>query len=326
MSELRERALRKLEPGDRFTVKRTFDRDDTQRFGDLTRDYNPVHYERAFAEVKGFPEPILHGLLTGSMICEIGGQLAWLASGMSFEFLRPVFFGDTITCDVTLDTVDDHDRASASAVFTNHDGAVVARASLQGQLTRPQDREVLGAIVERGDTTNALRDDHRASDPDGVRIRPSVPTDAPELIALSHRVIHDAYRPILGDDAVGDYLASGEAGRFVRHNLQRSQTLVADGSVAGYAVAEGPLISLMMVDTEHQGRGLGSRLLRHMEDLLFPVHETLTLESFSANDRANRFYRDRAWTETGEMPDGQAGGTKLLFSKRRDARGAGPGV
>ena len=91
----------------------------------------------------------------------------------------------------------------------------------------------------------------------------------------------------------GRVLASGEAGRFVRHNLQRGQTLVAEGSIAGYAVAEGPLISLMMVDTEHQGRGLGTRLLRHMEDLLFPVHETLTLESFSANDRANRFYRSR---------------------------------
>ncbi|MBU1676162.1 hypothetical protein KKA85_10325, partial [bacterium] len=59
---------------------------------------------------------------------------------------------------------------------------------------------------------------------------------------LSHRTIGAAYRPLLGDEAVDDYLASGEAGRFIEHAFTRCQTLLLDGVVVGCAVSDGPLI------------------------------------------------------------------------------------
>ena len=34
------------------------------------------------------------------MVTHIGGQWAWLADGMSFEFVAPVFVGDTVTAEV----------------------------------------------------------------------------------------------------------------------------------------------------------------------------------------------------------------------------------
>jgi len=317
MSDLRQAAIEGPRVGDRFTVTRTFTRQDTERFGALTRDYNPVHYEPAFAASKGFPELILHGLLTGSMICEIGGQMAWLASSMTFRFRKPVFFGDTVTCAITIETIEPSGHSTSTAVFTNQHGDVVVEAELAGQLPRPVDREVLASIVERGDPTNELRDGHRTADPDGVRIRPAVHADVPDLVALSHRTISAAYRPILGDAGVDGYLASGEVERFVEFSLPRCQALVADGAIAGYAVARGPLIELMMIDAPQHRQGLGTRLLGHMEQLLFPDHEELTLESFSGNDQANAFYRKNGWTEAEELPEGPAGGAKVLFRKAR---------
>ena len=38
------------------------------------------------------------GLLTASLVTETGGQIGWLATGMSFEFKRPVYTAEQITC------------------------------------------------------------------------------------------------------------------------------------------------------------------------------------------------------------------------------------
>ena len=43
-----------------------------------------------------------HGLLTATLPTKVGGDLNFIARELTFEFHRPVFAGDTITCDVTL--------------------------------------------------------------------------------------------------------------------------------------------------------------------------------------------------------------------------------
>ena len=122
MSQWRKRAAEGVSPGDRFSFSRAFSLGEVAAFGELTRDYNPVHYDDAFARLKGFEGPICHGLLAGSMICEIGGQLGWLATGMAFSFRRPVYPGDAITCELTVDSVDESRFARARARLTNQDG------------------------------------------------------------------------------------------------------------------------------------------------------------------------------------------------------------
>ena len=106
------------EIGDSFSVTRTFTEEDVIRFADVSRDYNPVHYERLFAEAKNFDDRICHGLLIGSMLTEIGGQIGWLASGMNFKFKHPVYFGDTITCHFTIAEKHEKGRARGDAVFS----------------------------------------------------------------------------------------------------------------------------------------------------------------------------------------------------------------
>ncbi len=154
MSGIRQRAIEGLRPGDAFTVRRTFTEEMVRAFGELSRDYNPVHYDRRFASAKGFAGLICHGLLVGSLLTEIGGQIGWLATGMELRFLKPVFFGDTVTCRLTLVEVDERGRARAAAVFTNQDGTTVLEATLAGRLPGDAERAVLAAMVAEGDPTN----------------------------------------------------------------------------------------------------------------------------------------------------------------------------
>ena len=46
------------------------------------------------------------------------------------------------------------------------------------------------------------------------------------------------------------------------------------------------MVDLMMIDAEHQGHGLGTRLLKHLETLLFEKSAEFTLESFEHNEPA----------------------------------------
>jgi 3-hydroxybutyryl-CoA dehydratase len=154
MSDIRRKATEGLRAGDTFTVSRTFTLLDVHLFADISRDYNPVHFDARFAGLKNFSEPICHGLLIGSLITEIGGQLGWLASGMAFRFLKPVYPGETVRCDFTITDLDERGRAQAKAIFSNGDGLTVATADLTGILPGDNEKEVLKQMLQEGDPTN----------------------------------------------------------------------------------------------------------------------------------------------------------------------------
>lgn len=145
MSEIRQKTIAGLQPGDSFSVSRTFTERDTLAFADLSRDYNPVHFDQRFAAAKNFRAPICHGLLVASLLTEIGGQIGWLASGMNFRFRRPVHFGDTIDCSFTITEIDDRLRAKANALFKNHHGDIVIEAQVSGIVPSAAERSILAA-------------------------------------------------------------------------------------------------------------------------------------------------------------------------------------
>ena len=153
---IRQQAIDGLKAGDAFTYSRTFKKEETEHFGDITRDYNPVHYDLRWAKSKGFDRLICHGLLVGSMICEFGGQVGWLATGMKFKFIKPVYFDDTITCTITITKIEDSGKAEAEAFFFNAFGEKVCYSHLTGRLPLPRERIILAQMVEAGDPTNKL--------------------------------------------------------------------------------------------------------------------------------------------------------------------------
>ena len=155
-NSIRTRAIQGLREGDSFSYERVFTQEETLSFGDMTRDYNPVHYEPRWAGLKGFRDLICHGLLVGSMICEFGGQVGWLATGMNFKYIKPVYFGDTVRCDITITIIEENGRAEAEAILRNQDGAQVCYVHLTGRVPLDEEREILEHMINEGDPTNKL--------------------------------------------------------------------------------------------------------------------------------------------------------------------------
>ena len=157
MENIRQRAADGLREGDRFTITRCFTSEDIASFAIISRDYNPIHCDSAFTKLKGMREPIAHGLLTASLITEIGGQIGWLASSMTFKFKRPVYAGETLTCDWIISEIDEKGRAKADINVTNCSEVIVLEAKITGVLPNEKERKRLADMLAEGDPTNGLK-------------------------------------------------------------------------------------------------------------------------------------------------------------------------
>jgi len=158
MVGLRERAAEGLQVGDSFRTTRTFTDDDVALFAQISRDYNPIHFDPRFAKARNFFAPICHGLLSASLVTEIGGQIGWLASGMNFRFKGPVYIGETITCDWVITAIDQKGRAKASVMINKEDGVTVIEADISGIVPGRMERKVLRQMLSEGDPTNGPTD------------------------------------------------------------------------------------------------------------------------------------------------------------------------
>jgi acyl dehydratase len=154
MSYIRKKAIEGIKVGDVFTITRRFSEADMIKFADITKDYNPVHFDERFATVKQFNGRICHGLLVASILTLIGGQIGWLATRMDFKFKKPVYFGDTIICSLVITKIDQNGRAEAEAVFKNQDTVTVLEALLTGTIPGAEEKRVLKVMLAEGDSTN----------------------------------------------------------------------------------------------------------------------------------------------------------------------------
>ncbi len=139
---------RGIRSGDQVSLTRTFTDRDVAQFGRLTGDMNPYHFCPDFARATRFGRPIAHGLLVASMLTEVGGQWAWLATEMSFKFTAPVFSGDTITLELEVVSQDERNLTRAEARWVNQDSVVVATGSLAGYPPTSEQRRLLGKLCE----------------------------------------------------------------------------------------------------------------------------------------------------------------------------------
>jgi 3-hydroxybutyryl-CoA dehydratase len=88
---------RNLKIGDALTAQRTFTADDVIAFGRVSGDRGRHHL---VLDAKG--RLMVHGLHTATLATEIGGSIDFVAREMVFDFQRPVFAGDTVTCTCTV--------------------------------------------------------------------------------------------------------------------------------------------------------------------------------------------------------------------------------
>ena len=124
------KAERDLEPGMRLTWKRTITEEEIRRFAEVSGDQGRHHLEK---DEKG--RLIAHGLLTATLPTKIGGDLNYIAREMHFQFLRPVYGGDELTCTGVVESVDRRPRRILTAFsfsIVNQDGREVLKGTTSG--------------------------------------------------------------------------------------------------------------------------------------------------------------------------------------------------
>ena len=116
--------------GDTFTWQRTFQEEEIMQFAEMTGDRGKHHIER---DEKG--RLMVHGLMTASIGTKIRGDLNYIAREMVSEFLRPVFAGDTVTCECILTEVEKADgfkKVKIKSVYRNQQGKEVLIGTSNG--------------------------------------------------------------------------------------------------------------------------------------------------------------------------------------------------
>jgi 3-hydroxybutyryl-CoA dehydratase len=149
MESIRQKTIRGLQVGDTFSIVRSFSENDIEQFRKITRDDNPVHSDGRYIEAKNLNGQICHGLLVGSMATEIGGQIGWLASSLRFDFKKPVYVHDVVTCRLTMTSINESLRAEATIEWQNQHHEIVLTAHLKGILPNPDERLILQSIMLR---------------------------------------------------------------------------------------------------------------------------------------------------------------------------------
>ena len=120
-----------IQVGDVISFERTFTAEDVELFTKVSWDEGIHHVE---PDEQG--RLVIQGLLTATLPTKIGGEQNVLARTMNFEFLRPVFTGDSIICEVTIDVLEkqENNRTSIHASFecTNQNGKQVLTGDFAG--------------------------------------------------------------------------------------------------------------------------------------------------------------------------------------------------
>ena len=98
-----------LTPGQRATRSLTLGPDKVRAFAELTGDYNPLHFDEAFAARTPFGALVVQGGLTTGLLHALvamdmpGPGTVFLSQ--NWKFTAPVYIGDTITAEAEVMSV-----------------------------------------------------------------------------------------------------------------------------------------------------------------------------------------------------------------------------
>lgn len=106
-----------LKAGEVILFERSFTQEDVEAFTKLSGDEGIHHLS---PDEQG--RVVVQGLLTATLPTKVGGDHNVLARNMVFEFLRPVFTGDVIRCEVKIGQCEKqlNGRTAIAAVFRCH--------------------------------------------------------------------------------------------------------------------------------------------------------------------------------------------------------------
>lgn len=119
-----------MQVGNITSWERAFTIEDVIRFGELSGDQGIHHLQ---PDEQG--RVMVQGLLTATLPTKLGGDMNYIARDMSYEFLRPVFTGDTIRCEAEITQLEQDDgyfKMAVQGVCRNQHGKEVLTFTTHG--------------------------------------------------------------------------------------------------------------------------------------------------------------------------------------------------
>jgi 3-hydroxybutyryl-CoA dehydratase len=126
--------------GQSASFSKTVSESDVYLFAGITGDLAPNHVNKAYMEKSSYGRLQAHGALVIGYMSTASSMITATARGgdetpvsLGYDRVRlvgPVYFGDTITVDYEIDTIDPERRRATGAIrVTNQDGKLVAVAT-----------------------------------------------------------------------------------------------------------------------------------------------------------------------------------------------------
>jgi 3-hydroxybutyryl-CoA dehydratase len=119
-----------MKVGDVVSWERTFTEEDVRRFAEFSGDEGEHHLR---PDESG--RLMVHGLLTATLPTKIGGSINFIARQLTFSFQRPVYSGDTVRCEVTIEELTEagpYTQLKSSWVCRNQHGKEVMGGGAEG--------------------------------------------------------------------------------------------------------------------------------------------------------------------------------------------------
>ncbi|RZJ34870.1 MAG: MaoC family dehydratase [Flavobacterium sp.] len=118
-----------LRIGQTAHASRTFTKEDVRAFGDLTGDFNPIHFDEQYASRTMFGKPIVHGPLVITLVTTMfanelpGPGSVYLSHDV--KYFLPVYYGDTISASLEIVDINEKNHIFVRTTCTNQDGKLV---------------------------------------------------------------------------------------------------------------------------------------------------------------------------------------------------------
>lgn len=124
------KTIAEINVGDKADFTKTISEGDVYNFAGVTGDMNPMHINEEYAKKTFFKKRIAHGMLSAGFISQVLGNSlpgnGAVYMKQSCTFLKPVYFGDTITAIAEAIKVDNEkNRVTLRTYCVNQNGDVV---------------------------------------------------------------------------------------------------------------------------------------------------------------------------------------------------------
>lgn len=121
--------MENLKIGDKAVVKKAFTLNDVKAFAELTGDFNPVHFDEAYAANTIFKKPIVHGPLVITLVTTLfanelpGPGSVYLSHEV--KYFNPVYINDEITGTVEVIEINQKGHIFVKTTCTNQNGDII---------------------------------------------------------------------------------------------------------------------------------------------------------------------------------------------------------